>query len=287
VDKVLILGATGTLGRAMIKELLENGSAREIRCVSRDELKLSELKKEFNDIRIKTFIGDIRDKTSIAPQFRGVDTVFHFAALKRIPEMEAQPVECLKTNVLGTLNAAELARDYGIKDFIFSSTDKAALPINAYGKAKGLSEDILFSMNGGATNFSVYRWGNIVSSRGAVTHAFSEAAVKGEPAKITDPEMTRFWIKIESAVKFILSSYAIPSNEPKIPKMKAARVVRVLEAICKIKGASVNYVITGIRPGEKLHENIVFERDKAQQPSSFTSPWYTDDELVELLEGSV
>jgi UDP-N-acetylglucosamine 4,6-dehydratase len=278
--KYLILGATGTLGRATIKALLKQPETESIMCLSRDELKQHELKREVNDERVRFAIGDIRDRSSIEHYFDGIDTCFHFAALKRIPEMEAHPMESLKTNVNGTVNAAECAIRAGVKHFVFSSTDKACLPVNTYGACKFLSEQILFNLNGlGKTNFSVYRWGNIWGSRGSVLHSFHDSIKTGKPAFITHENMTRFWLKIEDAVDFVLSTYRTKSNKIKTPQMKAAAVVRVLNAIAEVMGKDAPYKVIGMRPGEKLHEDLVLDAQTGEPLSSDNAAEYTDDEL--------
>ena len=193
--RYLILGATGTLGRATVKALLSDDATESILCLSRDELKQFEMKKHFGDERLSFAIADIRDKEAIREYFTGIDTCFHFAALKRIPEMERHPMESLKTNVLGAVNAAECAHSAGIKNFIFSSTDKACLPINTYGACKFLAEQFMLHMQEKSdTNFSVYRWGNVVGSRGSAVHEFKKSLIESGTATLTDDRMSRFWI---------------------------------------------------------------------------------------------
>lgn len=281
--RYLILGATGTLGRETIKQLLKKDDTKEILCLSRDELKLSELYRDFDDERISTLIGDIRDKASIVSHFKGVDTVFHFAALKRIPEAERQPIECIKTNLMGTINAAECAVAYGVKHFMFSSTDKACLPINVYGACKFTAERVLLSFNKEkSTNFSVYRWGNILGSRGSVIYAFKDSIENNLPAMITHKDMTRFWIKIEDAVKFVLSTYQEKSNEVRVPQMKSASVLELLGAIGTVMKKVPAYVLTGMRPGEKIHEDILFNPTWSTSVSSGNYAQYSKDELLKL-----
>lgn len=278
--RYLVLGATGTLGRETISQLLKKSDTQQITCLSRDEYKLSLLKREVPSQKIKTVIGDIRDKASIKPFYRGVDAVFHFAALKRVPELEEQPIESLKTNVLGTINSAECAMEEKVKDFVFSSTDKATRPINAYGASKFLSEKILFSMQGKSeTNFSVYRWGNVIASRGSALYAFKDSVETGRPAEITHKEMGRFWLHISDAVGFVLDTYQKPSYQVKVPEMKAAAVVRVLEAIARVKDAPAPYKVTGMRPGEKIHEDILYNAETGECLSSQTAPQFTNEEL--------
>jgi UDP-N-acetylglucosamine 4,6-dehydratase/5-epimerase len=279
--RYLILGATGTLGRATIKALLKDDSASAITCLSRDELKQVELKKEFPDVRIECVIGDIRDRQSIEEHFDGVDVVFHFAALKRIPEMESHPLESLKTNVLGTINAAECAIRTRVKQFIFSSTDKACRPINTYGASKFLSEQILFNYNKkGTTNFSIYRWGNVFGSRGSVIHDFKKSLEERGEVSLTHPDMTRFWIKIDDAVKFMLSTYPEIRFSPKVPQMKSAPVIDLARVIAGEKAHSVNLI--GLRPGEKIHEDIECFAN-GYTKNSYNSERFTTEELLTLI----
>lgn len=282
--RYLILGATGTLGRAMTKALLAKAETKLVRCLSRDELKQSEFSKDFDyDYRLDMVLGDIRDKSGIRRHFENIDVVFHFAALKRIPEMEKNPLESLKTNVLGTINAAECAVEAGVRHFMFSSTDKACMPINAYGASKFLAEKILFSFNDySETNFSVYRWGNVLASRGSVVFAFKDTIEAAAPAHITHEDMTRFWLKIEDAVAFILNTYSIPSNEVRVPEMKSAKVLDVLGAVANRFGQEPKYSVVGMRPGEKIHEHILFK--EGEEISSQTAERYSPDELQGLVD---
>lgn len=282
--RYLILGATGTLGREMISRLLRDQSTTSVTALSRDELKLSILSREVNDKRLETAIGDIRDYDSIEPHFDGIDSVFHFAALKRVPEMEKHPKESLKTNVLGTLNVIDAAIIHDVKHVVFSSTDKATRPVNTYGACKFLSEQIILNANKQSrTNFSVYRWGNIFNSRGAAISQFYDSIVNGKPVHLTHEKMSRFWLKIEDAVEFVLSTYQEPSNKVRVPEMKAASIVRVLASIARIKGLDLTYEVVGSRPGEKLAEDILFDPETGDAISSETAPQYSDAELDALV----
>lgn len=284
--KYLILGATGTLGRATVSALLESPDTESITCLSRDELKQFEMKRSLNDSRLHFVLGDVRDKAGIEEHFEKIDTVFHFAALKRIPEMESQPLECLKTNVLGTINVAECARKAKVRYVVFSSTDKACLPVNTYGASKFLSEQILFSLNTkGGTVFSIYRWGNVVASRGSVIHLFRESLEQAGRVTITNEKMSRFWIRIEDAVAFMLSTYKDRCNFPKVPKMKAATVVNIAEAVAEVIGKE-DFVFEGIgmRPGEKIHEDIMLTNCDDRTLNSKNAVQYSPSELKDLIK---
>jgi UDP-N-acetylglucosamine 4,6-dehydratase/5-epimerase len=244
--KAVIVGGTGTLGHELIRQLYNSCSS--IVSVSRCELKQKELKDEFP--KVVTVLGDIRDKQSLLKPFKNADVVFHVAALKHIEVMEENPEECIKTNVIGTLNVCDAAEEAGVKRVVFSSTDKAVLPINIYGMAKAVSEKIMLSRG-----HIVYRWGNVANSRGAATHYFKRAIENNEPVNLTHPDMTRFWIRIEDAVKFMIDTYKTASGIM-IPNIR----------------------ITDLRPGEKLHESIL------PDVTSKNSAKYSMMELVEIFK---
>lgn len=284
MKKHLVLGGTGTLGQAIIKKLRLDPE-NEIVCLSRDEFKQHQMKKIWpEDQRMHYVLGDIRDLHSIERYFAGVHTVFHVAALKQIDTLEANPYECIKTNLLGTINVAKAATDYNVPFVVFSSTDKAVMPINLYGMCKAASELVLKFENKfqKRTQFIIYRWGNVLSSRGSVIPIFQGTLREGK-AHITDKHMTRFWIKIEQAVEFILSTYQKNLDEVMIPPMKGASVVKVVEAIADSMGVKKYELIeTGLRPGEKINETI-FVDDRGSAVSSNTVAQFTKAELKEFL----
>ena len=277
--KYLVLGGTGTLGRALIKALLADASTISVKCFSRDELKQKELSSQIKDHRLSFVLGDIRDPGSLWPAMLGVDTVFHVAALKHIDTLEANPEESVRTNIIGTCNVADGAIRGGVTHVVFSSTDKAVSPVNVYGMSKGISEQILLNRNRtqGVTRFSVYRWGNVLASRGSALHFFAKTLKEERAAYVTDPQMTRFWIRIEDAVAFMLGTYKIAEGVM-VPDMKSAPVTDIVAAIAAEAGV-VDYTthVTGHRPGEKVHESILPGR------SSKDGPLYTLDELRSLV----
>lgn len=279
--KHLIIGGTGTLGTALVEKLTTDG--HELIVFSRDELKQAEMRRIYPDVRF--VLGDIRDRRSFNGTMKGVDTVFHVAALKHVDSGEANPVEFIKTNLLGTINVAEAAMEAGAKHVVFSSTDKAVLPINVYGMTKGVSEKYLLSLNGHQTKtkFSVFKWANVLGSRGSVVHTFVQSLKENGGVRITDPRMTRFFVHIDDVVDFMLAQYEDASTtEAMIPPMKAARIMDLAEAIAKlhkIKKFDVSFM--GIRPGEKLHEVMISTHDYCMRSDTYEQ--YTADELETLL----
>jgi UDP-N-acetylglucosamine 4,6-dehydratase len=279
--KYLILGGTGTLGRALTKALLASEPNCLITCFSRDELKQKDLAAELKDPRVSFTLGDIRDASTLWQAMMGVDTVFHVAALKHIDSLESNPEESVRTNILGTCNVADTAIRANVKHVVFSSTDKAVDPVNVYGMSKGISEKILLNRNKSQsiTRFSVYRWGNVLASRGSALHYFAKTLKTEGKAYVTSPDMTRFWIRIEDAVAFMLNTYQTASGIM-VPVMKSSYVTTMVEAIAALSGVPIySTVLTGLRPGEKIHESILPDL------SSSDGPFYTVSELQELVRG--
>lgn len=277
--RYLILGGTGTLGQALTHELLAQQETKSVVCFSRDELKQKDVSSQFKDPRMSFILGDIRDPSTLWQAMTGVDTVFHVAALKHIDVLELNPEESVRTNIIGTCNVADGAIRAGVKHVVFSSTDKAESPVNVYGMSKGISEKILLNRNRlqSGTKFSVYRWGNVLGSRGSVIHSFAKTIRESKTAYVTDPDMTRFWIRIEDAVKFMTRTYQT-SNGIMVPDMKAARVTDMAVAISRcLDDDRVRLEVTGLRPGEKIHESILPDR------SSENGPFFSTEELMDLV----
>ncbi len=258
---VLITGGTGSFGRALTKRLLKS-NARRIAILSRDELKQFEMKNELRDDRLRYFVGDIRDSSRLDIALHGVDYVVHAAALKQVDTGEYNPMEFVKTNVVGSQNVIDACIRNSVKKIVALSTDKASSPINLYGATK-LTADKLFSAannysQGYGTLFSVVRYGNVMGSRGSVIPLFRQLAKEGKPFPIKDKRMTRFWITIDQAVDFVLESFEIMSGGelfvPKIPSMK------IMDLAHAVKNDFV-YEEIGIRPGEKLHEEMISADD--------------------------
>ncbi len=264
-DKVVLLtGGTGSFGKKFTEIVLARYQPRKLIIFSRDELKQFEMREQFSEERypsIRYFIGDVRDRERLYRAFDGVDIVVHAAALKQVPAAEYNPLEAVKTNVMGAANVIDAAIDRNVKQVIALSTDKAANPINLYGATKLCSDKLFIAANSypgyHGTQFSIVRYGNVVGSRGSVIPFFLKMRPKGV-LPITDPRMTRFWITLEQGVNFVLARLEdMHGGEvfvPKIPSMKITDLVRALAPECETK-------IVGIRPGEKLHEVMVPEDD--------------------------
>jgi len=260
---ILITGGTGSLGRALVNNLLNETNSARIAIYSRDELKQAQLKESIlKDNRLRWFIGDIRDRDRLRRALHGVDYVVHAAALKQVDTGEYNPMEFIKTNILGSQNVIEASIDAGVKKVISLSTDKASSPINLYGATKLTADKLFIAANNYSiaygTSFSVVRYGNVMGSRGSVIPFFQKLASQGMPLPLTDIRMTRFWISIEQAVQFIMDSFNIMSGgELYVPKIPSMKLIDLAEAISP--GTKISEI--GMRPGEKLHEEMISADD--------------------------
>ncbi|BDR27410.1 UDP-N-acetylglucosamine 4,6-dehydratase (inverting) [Helicobacter suis] len=271
-DKIiLITGGTGSFGQQCTQVLLEQYRPKKVIIYSRDELKQYEMAKTYDDSRMRFFIGDVRDKDRLKSALQGVDVCIHAAALKQVPTAEYNPLECIKTNILGASAVIEGCLSAQVEQVIALSTDKASNPINLYGATKLCSDKLFTSANnmkGSArTKFSVVRYGNVVGSRGSVVPLFRELVKLGATQiPITDTRMTRFWITLKKGVAFVLKSLErMHGGEifvPKIPSMNIADLAKALAPHIPIQ-------IVGIRPGEKLHEVMISADDRALEFEDF------------------
>ena len=262
-SSVLITGGTGSLGKSLVAFLLKETKVRRVAILSRDELKQQHLRLQFgDDPRLRWFLGDVRDLERLKRAFHGVDYVIHAAALKQVDTGEYNPMEFVKTNVLGSQNVIDASIDAGVKKVVALSTDKASSPINLYGATKLTADKLFVAANNYSfaygTTFSVVRYGNVMGSRGSVIPFFQEIASQGKPLPITDLRMTRFWISIESAVKFVVDSLEIMSGgELYVPRIPSMKIVDLASAVAP--GAKLEEI--GMRPGEKLHEEMISADD--------------------------
>jgi UDP-N-acetylglucosamine 4,6-dehydratase len=258
-SNILVTGGTGSFGKAFIRYALDHLDPRRVVVFSRDELKQYEVRQAFNDDeRLRWFIGDIRDRARLTRAMHGVEHVVHAAALKQVDTAEYNPFEFVQTNVHGSQNVVEAAIDCGVKKVVALSTDKASSPINMYGATKLVSDKLFVSANhyaaGHEARFSVVRYGNVMGSRGSVVPFFKALAARGESLPITDLRMTRFWITLPAAVKFVVDSFdMMQGGELYVPRIPSMKVVDLAEAVAP--GAKVHEI--GARPGEKLHEEMI------------------------------
>ncbi len=259
---MLITGGTGSFGHAFVKATLEQYKPKKLIIFSRDEMKQWEMAKKYEgDSRVRFFIGDVRDKERLARATSGVDIVIHAAATKIVPTAEYNPFEAIKTNILGAMNLVDACIDNGVKKVVALSTDKASSPINLYGATKLVSDKLFIAGNnyagGSPTRFSVVRYGNVMGSRGSVIPFFLSKRGSGT-LPITDPEMTRFMITLEQGVDLVWTALEdMVGGEiyvKKIPSMKVVDIAKVIDPTAKLE-------IVGIRPGEKIHEQMISLED--------------------------
>jgi UDP-N-acetylglucosamine 4,6-dehydratase/5-epimerase len=256
----LITGGTGSFGNAVVRRLLDIG-LQEIRILSRDEKKQDDMRKSFNDSRLKFYIGDVRDRSSVTNAVRGVNYIFHAAALKQVPSCEFHPLEAVKTNIFGTENVLEAAIENKVKRVVVLSTDKAVYPINAMGISKAMMEKVAIAKSRSSiqTAICVTRYGNVMASRGSVIPLFINQIVNGVPITITDPNMTRFMMTLSDAVDLVL--YAFMNGRPGeifVQKAPAVTIKVLAKALKEILGKHDHQIqVIGTRHGEKLCEALL------------------------------
>lgn len=257
---ILVTGGTGSFGKKFTKILLKEKQPKKIIIFSRDELKQHEMRVHgFNDPRLRYFIGDVRDRERMNRALQGVDIVVHAAALKQVPACEYNPMEAIKTNIIGTSNVVEASLDAGVEKVLALSTDKAVNPVNLYGATKLAAEKLVIQSNayagGRATRYSCVRYGNVVGSRGSVVPLFLKQRADGK-ITITDERMTRFWLSLEQGVHFVIQCIEImEGGEVFVPKIPSTTIVDLARAVAP--EAQIENI--GIRPGEKLHEVLISE----------------------------
>lgn len=265
---LLITGGTGSFGNAVAKRFLKT-SIKEIRILSRDEKKQDDMRKLYNDSKLKFYIGDVRDYNSIVGAFKGVDYVFSAAALKQVPSCEFYPIEAMKTNVVGSDNVITACVENHVKKAIFLSTDKAAYPINAMGITKALMEKNVVARSRQLlpqdTVLCLTRYGNVMASRGSVIPLFLDQINAGKPITITNPDMTRFMMTLDDAVDLVL--YAFEHGEQGdlfVQKAPAATIETLADAVLELTGSKVGKSYIGTRHGEKLFEVLVTSEEMAR-----------------------
>jgi UDP-glucose 4-epimerase len=261
---LLITGGTGSFGNAVLQKFI-NTDIKEIRIFSRDEKKQHDMRVKYNNKKIKFFIGDVRDSKSIDPAIKGVDYVFHAAALKQVPSCEFHPIQAVKTNILGTENVLDLAISNGVKKVICLSTDKAVYPINAMGVSKAMMEKV-FVAKSRLSNETVImgtRYGNVMASRGSVIPLFFDQIQSNSPITITEPTMTRFMMTLENAVELVMYAFKNGnSGDIFVQKSPSTTIMELAESMKKIYDSNSEIKIIGIRHSEKLHETLLSKEEK-------------------------
>jgi UDP-glucose 4-epimerase len=266
---LLITGGTGSFGNAVLRKFIRS-DFREIRIFSRDEKKQDDMRKRISDARVKFYIGDVRDPRSVAQAMRGVDFVFHAAALKQVPSCEFYPMQAIQTNVLGTENVLLAAIEARVKRVVCLSTDKAVYPINAMGLSKALMEKVMMAtsrnLDPEKTVICGTRYGNVMASRGSVIPLFIEQVLKGQPITITEPSMTRFMMSLDDAVELVLYAFTHGTNgDIFVQKAPAATIDTLAKAVLQCLNRQDHPIsYTGTRHGEKLHESLLSREEMAR-----------------------
>jgi len=300
---LLITGGTGSFGTAFLKKAVANKEFSEIRIFSRDEKKQDDLRKSLNDDRLKFYIGDVRDSSSVSQAVKGVDYIFHAAALKQVPSCEFFPLEAIKTNVIGTENVLLSAEAFEVKKVVILSTDKAAYPINAMGMTKALMEKVMVAksrnLDDSKTIFCGTRYGNVMASRGSVIPLFINQIKTGKPLTITDPEMTRFMMTLDNAVELVLYAFKNgKQGEMFVQKSPAATISVLAQALLELYDSKSSIQEIGIRHGEKKYETLVTSEEmvKANDLGDYYSiasdnrglnyaPYFSEGNKKEVLTG--
>jgi len=266
-DKILLItGGTGSFGNAVLSQFLHTDHFKEIRILSRDEKKQDDLRKKVNNNKVKFYLGDVRDVHSIDSAIKGVDYIFHAAALKQVPSCEFFPMEAVKTNIIGTDNVLTIAEKYEVKKVVVLSTDKAAYPINAMGMSKAMMEKVMVAksrnLDDTKTIFCGTRYGNVMASRGSVIPLFVEQIKSGKSITITDPNMTRFMMTLEDAVDLVLYAFENGNQGDLFVQKSPACTIEVLaKALNSLYDSNSEIKIIGTRHGEKTFETLVNRED--------------------------
>ncbi len=265
---LLLTGGTGSFGNAVLRRFLDS-DLREIRVFSRDEKKQDDMRKRYNNAKLKFYIGDVRDARSVASAMRGVDYCFHAAALKQVPSCEFHPMEAVRTNILGIENVLEAAIAAHVKRVVCLSTDKAVYPINAMGISKAMMEKVMVAasrnLEGSGTIICGTRYGNVMASRGSVIPLFVEQILAGQSLTITDPAMTRFMMTLDDAVELVLYAFAHGNNgDIFVQKAPAATVADLAQALITLLDRPCHEIREiGTRHGEKLYESLLSREERA------------------------
>lgn len=265
---LLITGGTGSFGNAVLKRFLDTDIA-EIRIFSRDEKKQDDMRKKLKNDKLRFYLGDVRNMESIRDAVKGVDYIFHAAALKQVPSCEFFPMEAVRTNVIGTDNVLTAAIDAGVKKVVCLSTDKAAYPINAMGISKAMMEKVIIAKSRNVdpknTTICCTRYGNVMASRGSVIPLFVEQILNGQPITITDPDMTRFLMNLDEAVDLVLYAFNNASQgDLFVQKAPASTVDTLAQALKKLFKSKNEVIVMGTRHGEKSHETLLTREERSK-----------------------
>jgi UDP-N-acetylglucosamine 4,6-dehydratase len=263
---LLITGGTGSFGNAVLNRYLNTEHFKEIRIFSRDEKKQDDLRKRVNNNKVKFYIGDVRDRDSLISAIKGVDFIFHAAALKQVPSCEFFPLEAVKTNIIGTDNVLTVSQEFQVKKVVVLSTDKAAYPINAMGMSKALMEKVMVAksriLDSDKTVFCGTRYGNVMASRGSVIPLFIDQIKDNKPLTITDPNMTRFMMTLDDAVDLVLFAFEhAKQGDLFVQKAPAATIGTLAKALIELYNSTSKIKVIGTRHGEKLYETLVNRED--------------------------
>ena len=269
-DKILLItGGTGSFGNAVLRRFLDS-DIKEVRIFSRDEKKQDDMRHAIQNLKVKFYIGDVRDKRSVDTAMMGVDYVFHAAALKQVPSCEFFPIQAVRTNVLGTENVLDSAIAHGVKNVVVLSTDKAAYPINAMGISKAMMEKVATAKgralgNDAKTTICCTRYGNVMASRGSVIPLWLEQIKKGNAITVTDPNMTRFMMTLNDAVDLVIYAWQHGENgDLFVQKAPAATLDVLIESLKQLCNADTEVKVIGTRHGEKLYETLVTREEMAK-----------------------
>ena len=268
---LLVTGGTGSFGNSVVKEFLKSKNFSEIRIFSRDESKQDRMAKDYNNSKLSFFLGDIRDEERMFKVCRGVDVIFHAAALKQVPSCENATWETIKTNIIGSRNVIEAAISNKVKNLTMLSTDKSVYPINTMGMTKALMEKLALSVDfPGKTNINCVRYGNVLYTRGSVIPLFVNQIFKKKDLTITEPNMTRFLMKIEDSLDLAVKTTQLKSSgNVFVKKSPAAKIINVANVLLKIFNSKSKIKIVGLRPGEKKYETLI-TREEMIKTKSFS-----------------
>jgi UDP-N-acetylglucosamine 4,6-dehydratase/5-epimerase len=278
---LLVTGGTGSFGNSVVKKFLKSKNFSEIRIFSRDESKQDRMSKDYNNSKLSFFLGDIRDEERMFKVCRGVDVIFHAAALKQVPSCEKTTWETIKTNIIGSRNVIEAAISNKVKNLTMLSTDKSVYPINTMGMTKALMEKLALSVDfPGKTNINCVRYGNVLYTRGSVIPLFVNQIFQKKDLTITEPNMTRFLMKIEDSLDLAVKTTQLKSSgNILVKKSPAAKIINVANVLLKIFNSKSKIKIVGLRPGEKKYETLI-TREEMIKTKSFSGYYVINDKHI-------